>query len=67
VSPSTDGGMLEKRGDGVLSGVFSRGELEHEFPRVRGMLHVVVMRDRGMCLRTAPVAAGPSGSDAWRP
>ena len=43
-----DGEMLKKLVDDVLSGVFSRGELEQKIPRVEGMLHDVVLRDRAI-------------------
>jgi len=54
VSSSADGEMLGKLRDDVLSRVFSRGELEQEFPRIRGMLHDAVMRDRAISWRTTP-------------
>ena len=67
VSPSADGEMLVRLGDGVMSGVLSMGELLHEFSHVRGMLHGVVMWDRGVCMRAAPTAAAPFEPGAKRP
>jgi hypothetical protein len=67
VSPSGDGEMLGSLWDGVLSGVLSTSELLQEFPHVRGMLHDVVMWDRGVLMWAAPTLTVPFGPGAWRP
>ena len=67
MSPFVDGEMFGSMGDGVLSEVHSMSELLQEFPLIRGMLHGVVIWNRGVCLWAAPTVAVPSRPGARRP